>query len=194
VILSSIVLLIGGYFVGSIPSGAWIARYYGISDITQHGSGNIGATNVSRMLGKPFFFLVLALDALKAFLYVYFVHYYIHADYMLYATALAVILGNSYSLFLNGKGGKGIATGLGILLYIVPTLVGMLFFVWLLVAYATRTVGIASIIVLLTMPFFVAVYDPYNYSLIVFIMLLALWSLYRHTSNIRKYLNIHRAV
>ena len=134
------------YLVGSIPFGVLIAKSKGI-DITQHGSGNVGATNVFRVVGKGFGILCLFLDFLKGFVPVVIAinllrvqgetppvplpflwglsdeisidrQLAIHTSQV--ATAMAAILGHNYSLFLRGKGGKGIATSAGVLVALMP--------------------------------------------------------------------------
>ena len=96
------------YLIGAIPTGYLIARLKGVRDIRQHGSGNIGATNVSRLLGIHYFFIIFFLDAGKAFLFMNTIKPYFPIDY-LYFFAGILLLGNTCSLFLRFRGGKGVA-------------------------------------------------------------------------------------
>lgn len=106
-ILSSMFFIIGAYIVGSIPSGYLIARYNGFQDIRQFGSGNIGATNIARALGLHFFFIVLFLDAIKAYGYLQLCGLMGVDGFQLLLCAFALLIGNSYSFFLNGSVGGG---------------------------------------------------------------------------------------
>ena len=134
------------YFVGAIPTGFIISKINGIADIRRHGSGNTGATNVGRFLGIQFFVLVLLIDALKAYccLYVISVCMSHHNDIMLASAAL--LLGNAYSSFLRGDGGKGVATLFGIVGAFSSYLAIVICLVWLLVVTVTRTAFLASLI------------------------------------------------
>src|SRR5438128_1469670 len=113
-VIISLIAMVGAYLIGSIPTGYLLAYAYGVKDITQHGSGNIGATNVARVMGKQFFLIVLLLDALKAYIVVIFAQNYVIEPLPLALVSMSVMLGNCFSIFLKGKGGKGIATGIGI--------------------------------------------------------------------------------
>jgi glycerol-3-phosphate acyltransferase PlsY len=181
-----------GYLVGAIPTGFLIARAHGIDDITQHGSGNIGATNVSRVLGKPYFFLVFFLDALKAFLVLYAVQQIMPGDERAFLVAwFAVLLGNSYSIFLGGRGGKGVATGIGLLaatsVYI--TIVTML--LWTAVMALSHNAGLASLVAMTCVPlcaYFLAV-PRY---IIAILILTTCWLWWRHHENIKRLVASYR--
>src|ERR1700730_10712106 len=101
------------YLVGAIPTGYIIAKLKGISDIRQHGSGNIGATNISRVLGKHYFFLIFFLDAGKAYLFLQLIKPYFDFSYLCFFAGI-LLFGNGYSIFLRGTGGKGGATLCGL--------------------------------------------------------------------------------
>src|SRR5690348_15473304 len=101
------------YLVGAIPTGYLIAKLKGITDIRQHGSGNIGATNVSRILGKHYFFLIFFLDAGKAYLFIHALKAHFSFNYLCIFASI-VLVGNGYSIFLRGSGGKGVATLFGL--------------------------------------------------------------------------------
>lgn len=179
--------LMTAYGVGAIPLGYIIARIKGVRDIREHGSGNIGATNVSRVLGRHYFLIIFLLDAGKAFALLYFFSFYFSKEY-LYMFALLLIFGNGYSIFLQGTGGKGVATMCG-LLAILNWHALILFLVgWLSVLGITRTVGIASVIGALTLP----LYGLYvaDSSLFLFLIALSLWVVWTHRSNIANYWKI----
>src|SRR5438105_2150337 len=127
--MNSPFLLIISYLIGAIPVGYLIARFKGIVDIRKHGSGNIGATNVSRALGLPYFFLIFLIDAGKAFLTIWYLAPYATANF-LYVCAAAVLLGNGCSIFLQGSGGKGVATLFGLLVALQLSVILPLLMVW----------------------------------------------------------------
>ncbi len=159
------------FLLGSIPFGLFIARAKGI-DIRQHGSGNIGATNVLRVVGKKHGIICLILDALKGFVPVVIAlnlvqiegrHLQIpvafldawavklpavdavKAQTVHIVTALFAVLGHNYSPWVGFKGGKGIATSAGVLLALMPFAVLLLIVIWLLLFSVTRYVSVASI-------------------------------------------------
>lgn len=116
------------YLIGSVPFGLLTARFFGGIDIRQHGSGNIGATNVGRILGRKFFFVVFMLDMLKGFLPTFLAvqetaaikpsdltPLFSHAPIMI---AAAAVLGHNFPIYLKFRGGKGVATSLGVVLAI----------------------------------------------------------------------------
>ncbi|HEY9765138.1 MAG TPA: glycerol-3-phosphate 1-O-acyltransferase PlsY, partial [Chroococcales cyanobacterium] len=137
------ILLFSAYFLGAIPFGFLICKYFYHVDIREVGSGNIGATNVVRSVGKIPGALVLALDVAKGFLPV-FLAVPLGARFAI-ACAAAAILGHSRSIFLKFKGGKSVATGLGTLLGLAPLVGGVLFLLWLLVLLIGRFVSLASV-------------------------------------------------
>ncbi len=151
------------YLLGSIPFGLLISRLRGI-DIRAHGSGNIGATNVWRVLGPRWGLLTFALDAAKGFCAVraaqHLARVYakppVPEDYFAYAAlfaALACILGHSFPMWLRFRGGKGVATSLGVLIAMVPALaVGVVLGLWAVVFGVWRYVSLASIVAALALP------------------------------------------
>jgi acyl phosphate:glycerol-3-phosphate acyltransferase len=107
------------YLFGAFPTGALVARAYGV-DLTQRGSRRTGATNALRVLGKPAAVGILVVDALKGVLAVRLARRYGQSDWAPPAAALLAMGGHTYSVFLGGKGGRGVATGLGALLALSP--------------------------------------------------------------------------
>jgi glycerol-3-phosphate acyltransferase PlsY len=160
------VLLVGSYLVGSIPFGYLAGRIVGI-DIRQAGSGNIGATNVVRVLGKGYGYPVFALDVLKGFGAV--------KISMLMASgrppewnspeifgilaAISSVLGHLYPPWLKFKGGKGVATSAGALLALTPiaTVIGVA--IWIIVFWVTRYVSLASIIAAVVLPIVILMFN-----------------------------------
>ena len=178
-------LPIAAYILGSIPFGVLIAKSKGI-DIREHGSGNVGATNVFRVVGKGFGISCLLLDFLKGFLPVLVAtnvfrvagtaptlavpafstlnsgfpadqHLYAHSLQVI--TALAAIMGHNYSVFLKGGGGKGIATSAGVLIALMPGVFLGSFLVFATTFYFTRYVSLGSILGALSIPVFTHLAD-----------------------------------
>lgn len=179
--------MLGAYLVGSIPTGWLIARLKGIKDIRQHGSGNIGATNVARFLGKPYFFLVFFLDAFKAFAYIWLIGFFVGQCHCLLLYACALLVGNSRSMFLDFKGGKGVATSVGLLLAIDPLFVVLILPTWLIVLATTRTVGMASVGAFIAAPIIANIFD-FQSSMFWFVLAISIWVVFLHQDNILNYM------
>ena len=190
------------YLIGSIPTGYWLARLFFDIDITEHGSGNIGATNVARVLGNiKYFFLIFLIDAGKAFVALWVIDWFFMplispmfriTNLSLVATML--LLGNSHSIFLRGRGGKGVATLIGIVLFLYPwsvlwTMIGS----WLLVLAVSRRVFIASISAawVATITCMLCT-PPEQWLLVVFLLSSTMWLMWRHKSNIKQFLRERR--
>ncbi len=181
---SSIVL---GYLIGAIPIGFLVARAKGIADITQHGSGNIGATNVARSLGLFYFFVVFLFDAAKAFLFLYVLQFFEINEIVQIIAACSMLIGNGYSIFLHGRGGKGVATSVGILLFFVPYLTMILLGIWSTIVVITQTVGIASVVTLISLPFVLLATKYYNAAMLLLMIFISAWGILRHGDNIKNF-------
>ena len=167
-------------------------------DIRKHGSGNIGATNVLRVLGKKWGYLVFALDALKGFTAVRIAFVIgdtmipdaIHPELLGIAGGLACILGHTFPVWLRFRGGKGVATSAGVLLGLMPIAVISVLAVWLILFQITRYVSVASIGAAVALPLFVAVYLHWGMltgaSLLPFSILIAAVVVWRHRSNMQR--------
>lgn len=185
--LTSLITFVLAYLVGSIPTGFLIARWRGVVDIRAHGSGNIGATNVARILGFKYFFLVFFIDASKAYLVLKLLAYYDLSQIMLIVAAYGLIIGNGASIFLQFRGGKGVATGFGILLALAPIIIPCAFAIWLVVRLITNTVGVASAVSLAALPPLAFYFLDSNWPLVGFICCMALWGMFLHRENIKQY-------
>lgn len=180
-------LIILAYIIGSIPSGYLIARMYGVEDIRAHGSGNIGATNVARILGTKFFFIVFAADFFKAFLFLVALQSVSVDQLSIMFAGLSLILGNGASIFLQFRGGKAVATSCGVVWAWNPMLVIAVLIPWALTLWATKRVGIASGSAYLTLPLFAAFLCNAEL-LLPCTLLISLWGIYLHRNNIREFL------
>ena len=199
-LLSYAIAAIGAYFLGSIPTGFLVARAKGV-DIRTVGSGNIGATNVFRILGKPAGVFVLAVDALKGWLACRLVANLAYAWFVGASTAAGVsvehlsiiagvfaVLGHNYTCWLRFKGGKGIATSAGVLVALVPWALLIIFVVWVIVFTLTRYVSLASISAAFTLPFAVWVTQG-SIMLIAITASMSVLAIYKHRGNIQRLLH-----
>lgn len=151
--LTAVLLCLGAYVLGSIPTGLLIARARGV-DIRGVGSGNIGATNVARGLGKKWAVLVLAADALKGFLPV-FVARHVTPPVPPVAVAivgLSAVVGHMFTIFLRGHGGKGVATSLGVAFGLSPVLALGALAVYVLAYALTRLSSVGSLLGMWSFP------------------------------------------
>lgn len=180
-------LLLGAYIVGATPFGFLAGKMKGI-DIRDHGSGNIGATNVLRTLGKPIGITVLVMDVLKGLIPVVIAQSLSDNSLVHVMTAITTILGHNYTFWLRFKGGKGIATTGGAVLPIMPFALIAAVLIWLITVKTTRYVSLASIAAAITIPVIITVrgliqnnLDFIILGLGLFVCLLAIW---KHRGNI----------
>src|SRR5262249_5876528 len=141
-------LFLASYLLGAVPFGWLVARARGV-DIVKHGSGNIGATNVGRILGKKYGVLVFLLDFAKGAVPVAVAKLLPAADVpreaLTVAAGVAAFLGHLFPVYLRFRGGKGVATGAGVVAVLVPVPALAAFLPWLVVVFATRYMSVASI-------------------------------------------------
>ena len=180
------------YLIGSIPTGYIIVKAKTGQDIRTVGSGSTGATNVKRVLGKNYFFLVMLLDALKGALPIVLAKLFATVGLSLglapVIAAIAVIIGHSKSIFLQFKGGKSVASGVGTILalnWIVGLIIAL---VWGVITYTTKYVSVGSIIALLISPFVMYfLHSPIAY--VAYCALGAIYIVYLHRENIKRLIN-----
>jgi glycerol-3-phosphate acyltransferase PlsY len=194
-IVGYILIVLAAYLLGSVPTGFLVAKARGI-DIRTVGSGNIGATNVFRILGKPAGIFVLLADAAKGWLAVFVVAKLMSAwfypaagstarEWFAICAGVAAILGHNYTCWLHFKGGKGIATSAGVLTALVPGPLLIILSVWIIIFALTRYVSLASISAAFTLPFAAwAVGD--SRTIILITAALTSLAIYRHKTNIKR--------
>jgi glycerol-3-phosphate acyltransferase PlsY len=145
------------YLLGSIPFGYLIVRVSGRGDVRETGSGGTGATNVTRRAGKGAGVLTLALDALKGAAAVFVARLVLtegfRVDWWVAAAAVAVVAGHCFPVWLGFRGGKGVATGLGVFAVLAPLALLCALPIFVLVVWVTRYVSLGSIIAAAQMPF-----------------------------------------
>lgn len=199
IVLSYAIAVVLGYLLGSIPTGYLVARAKGV-DIRKLGSGNIGATNVFRVLGKAAGIFVLTVDALKGWAAARGLSLLV-ADHLLPPDApgsarewlaiiagIAAILGHNYTCWLQFKGGKGIATSAGVLVALVPWAALVSVGVWIVVFALGRYVSLASIVAAAGLPLAVWLTNG-TPTLIGITLCLGALAIYRHKGNIQRLLN-----
>lgn len=174
------------YLLGSIPFGWLVARFWQV-DIRRHGSGNIGATNVFRTLGPLAGGLVFALDFLKGWLAVY-LGYWLGGDpVFVLLLGFGAILGHMFSIFLGFKGGKGAATGLGVLAGLAPDIFIIAMVMAIILITTTRYVSVASMVTALAATIMMFVFNkPLPFTLLV--ALVTAFIIIRHRTNIARLL------
>jgi glycerol-3-phosphate acyltransferase PlsY len=188
-----------GYLFGSFPGGYFAGRIAGV-DVRSAGSGNIGATNVLRVLGKRWGYAVFFVDAFKGFAAVRVAFFL--ADHLAFARAHAVyfailagvmcVVGHSFPIWLRFKGGKGVATSAGVVFGLMPLAAVIIFIVWVIVFETTRYVSVASLVAASSLPVAVAFLIHWKIvegvGLLYFSTVLAILVVWRHRSNFSRLL------
>ncbi len=190
----NLLAVMGAYLIGSVPSAVWVGKlFYGI-DVRDHGSGNAGATNTFRVLGKPAGVMVLLLDvgkglgavALMAWLSPYEAESIGQVNFKL-ATGVAAVLGHIFPLFAGFRGGKGVATLLGIIIALHWQAALICIGIFICIFLLTRYVSLGSMITAICFPFLLfLVFRPVPLSLIYFAMIIAVLVLITHQKNIER--------
>ena len=197
-LLSYIITAVAAYLLGSIPTGYLVAKAKGV-DIRAHGSGNIGATNVFRVLGKAAGIFVLVVDALKGFVACSLVPRLVIKmvntpssdqlmETLLIVAGIGAILGHNYTCWLKFKGGKGIATTAGVLIALFPKAFLVCLAVWLIVFFLSKYVSLASIAAAFCLPI-AAWYFNRSPKMIIVATLMGLLAIYKHKANIQRLMN-----
>ena len=199
-IISGLSVLFWSYLIGSIPNGYMIGKFNGL-DIRRHGSKNIGATNVRRILGRPWGIACFILDFLKGLIPVMVIGHVIGGSWAIGAgyggliAAIGAVLGHVFPIWLMFRGGKGVATSLGVVCGLAPLsfVVGILF--WLLSYYIIYRgiVSFASMLAVLMMAvsalvFKLTVFDDISWVTIFLLFFLAIIVIVRHRENIKRIL------
>lgn len=192
----NIMLILSAYLLGSIPSAVWIGKVFFKTDVRDHGSGNAGATNTFRVLGKKAGIVVLLLDVSKGFFAVSIPHLLypqlngamlIHLQI---ALGLSAVVGHLYPVFAGFRGGKGVATMLGVVLALnlYPALAAMAIFILIFILF--KYVSLASIVSALSYPFFVIfVFTTEQSVMVLFSLFVSIVIVLTHQKNIERLLN-----
>lgn len=190
--MREILLIILAYLIGSIPTALIISKkYFGI-DIRDYGSGNMGATNVFRVLGTCYGAVVMAFDILKGMaavgLYLFFPYYIeneLQRTNLMMGLGIAAVIGHIFPVFANFKGGKGVATLFGMVLAVQPVIAVSCMGVFLLVLFLTRYVSLSSILGAIMLPVCVLwIWNEHELTYRIFAVLVAFMVLVTHQKNI----------
>lgn len=194
IILPIVLGLLAAYLLGSIPAGLFAGKLAGI-DIRKHGSGNIGATNVLRVLGKSYGYSVFFFDTFKGFAAVRLMYFIAsrahpsagHPEYYAIAAAVLVIIGHTFPVWLRFRGGKGVATSAGAVFGLMPLAAITIFAVWVVVFEISRYVSLASMIAAAALPLVVAIFLHFGltsgWGLLYFSVVMSALIEWRHRAN-----------
>ena len=176
------------YLLGSIPNGLILGKAIWGVDLRQHGSKNIGATNAWRTIGKAGGISIFVLDFLKGAISAYLGLHLGGSELAGVLCGILAIAGHSWSVFLAFKGGKGVATGLGVIAALMPMVTLIVFAVWFAIVYFTGYVSLGSIIGAALVPILTLFFGLHTEFLILG-LIAAVFIIYRHKSNIERLLN-----
>lgn len=184
----SLLFCIFAFFSGSIPWGYLIARAKGI-DLTKLGSGNIGATNVMRVIGKKEALLTLALDILKGFIPLFILRLTPYGENLILLTVAGIlaVVGHCFTPFLKFKGGKGVATSMGVLLALMPLASLITLLLWIVTVKISKISSLGALVCFSLLPLTVYLLN-YPFELLIFSVLITLIIYSRHFSNIKRLL------
>ncbi|MBS1748890.1 MAG: glycerol-3-phosphate 1-O-acyltransferase PlsY [Bacteroidetes bacterium] len=194
--MNELTLAILAYLIGSIPTALWVSQYFFNIDIRDYGSGNSGATNTYRVLGKKWGTMVMAVDMLKGFVAVklaFILPFYVVDEFartnLQIGLGLAAVLGHIYPIWAQFRGGKGVATLFGLVLGISPWTALCCIGVFLLVLFLTRFVSLSSILASMAFPVFILViFNVDNHAYRIFAVVVALLVILTHQKNISRLL------
>lgn len=179
----TILILFFSYLLGAIPNGLIFGKLIWKKDLRNFGSKNIGATNAWRVLGKPAGIFIFLLDFLKGAISVLIAQMFVGTPIVMVLAGIFAILGHSFSVYLKMHGGKGVATGLGVIVMMMPKVSLIVFFVWLVIVLITRYVSLGSCIAAALVPILAFFFNA-EVEFVLFGLLAAIFIIYRHKENI----------
>ena len=183
-VLIAVGLVVLGYLFGSLSPSVFLGRAFKGLDVRRHGSGNAGTTNAFRVLGKRLGVSVFILDILKGVIPVVLARY-LSSPLVTVFVAFACVMGHQYSIFLRGRGGKGVATGAGCAVGMMPIPMAFLIGLFILLVFTTRIASIASITCTIALPIMAAVlHQPLEY--VIACCLMAVVVLWAHRANFKR--------
>ncbi len=188
---TSLISILFSYLLGAIPFGLLLSRGTGV-DIRKQGSGNIGATNVARLLGRKLGILTLLLDVLKGFVPIWLAGRFLVADphhnLVVALCGAATVLGHMFPVYLGFRGGKGVATGLGVFLYLEPLAVLYSLLVFVTAVVLSGFVSLGSLLAALSFPLWLYLLGTPAWTLwLAGFVVIMIWI--KHHENIRRLLN-----
>jgi acyl phosphate:glycerol-3-phosphate acyltransferase len=198
------------YLIGSMPTGVLVSRFFFGFDIREKGSGNMGSTNVFRVLGVKWGIVVQVIDVLKGLAAVVLIAYLFHGEQIPFENrtpfedmtlikiicGLSAVIGHIYSIFVKFKGGKGVNTALGMLIGIAPVEVAIILGIFLLTLTISGYVSLGSILAAMALPLTMVVrYNIFNvniegyHTVVYFLIVLSLLVIFAHRTNVRRLIN-----
>ena len=189
-LVNNFLLVILFYLIGSCPFALILTKLSGLGDIRNIGSGNVGATNVLRTGNKFIAFIVLLLDILKGFIPFLIMQFYFHEVSLLTKIFLChfSVLGHIFPIWLNFKGGKGVATYIGFLFGLNPLIAVSFIIIWLLVAFITKYSSLGSLTGMCVAPSYF-IFINFNFYIIIFFIYLSFIIIIKHKENIKRLIN-----
>jgi acyl-phosphate glycerol 3-phosphate acyltransferase len=183
-----VVLMIVAYILGSIPNALWIGKVFKGIDVREHGSKNTGSTNAARVLGAKLGILTLILDISKGAIPTLIATMLLDSSISVILVGICAILGHSFSIFMKFKGGKAVATTVGVFIVLVPGAILLVAVIFFLVFGITRYVSLSSMIGAISLPIWIIIFYK-NIPLTIFGIIIAILIIVRHKSNIQRLLN-----
>ncbi|MGC8930766.1 MAG: glycerol-3-phosphate 1-O-acyltransferase PlsY [Dictyoglomus sp.] len=182
-----ILLVILSYLIGSIPSALIVGKLWKGIDVRNYGSGNLGATNVLRVLGWGPAVIVAVMDVGKGILAVYLAQSFLHSDYLfVLLCVIATVIGHSFPIFAGFRGGRSVGVSFGILFYLFPKSSLIIFFIAIIIVAVTQYKSVASIISALIYPFLLYHIEKPPMEYFIGVILVCLFIIYRHIPNIKR--------
>lgn len=193
-------VMAGCYLAGSFPTAYVAVKSLKGIDIRSSGSGNVGASNAMRILGKTWFVIVLLVDAVKGFIPVYLILNVLlpenpHVGRFALVGALLCMVGHIYPVWIGFRGGKGVATGLGVMAALMPYSVLCAFFVFLITVTASRMISLGSVLAAGLLPafFFLEKELPKDLEIFIFVCIAAIFVIYKHKANLKRIIDGNEA-
>jgi len=188
--LNTILVLLSAYLIGSIPSGLWIGRLFFNTDIREHGSGNLGATNTFRVLGKKAGLVVTIMDVLKgtAAVLLPLIPFFANTGVHPLILGIIAVTGHMFPVFAGFRGGKAVATSAGVVLGYAPMLFAILFVVFFTTLKLSKIVSLTSMVAASVALIYSIVYYfvTGDYALFILIFFLFSFIMYRHRANVQR--------
>lgn len=186
--IPELLALLVSYLVGSVPTGLLVARAGAGIDIREHGSKNIGMTNVWRVCGWKLGLTTFLIDVAKAFAAVWFLPQLLGGGvlpHLAILCGLAVLVGNMFSVFMGLKGGKGVASSLGVFLALAPVPILICFVAFVVLVGATRYISVGSLAAAVLLPILVYMFHGAGVLLVV-VSIISVLVIWKHRANIRR--------
>ena len=188
-LLSILIVIVAGYLLGSISTGVVLSRLFAKTDIRSQGSGNAGTTNMLRVLGRRMALFTFIGDMLKGIIAVFIGKWLIGGELGGLLGVVGAVLGHYYPLYFGFKGGKGIATSFGSLLFVFPVQALLAFAVFLILVAVTHYVSVGSIAAAITLPLLIVITRFQEPTLWIITVCIGASVVWRHRANIKRLMN-----